>query len=135
MVGAAASTMPGVRALFQQRVSGDDALLRLAAWRFKEAGMPAELYADSPDQLEYLLAFVPEDDTLPSVHLSRSVNLLQQSGRELIESFTTRFAGRVAGLVVHDKAGMADRWPSWRPRCASLGHRPTYMTAIRWSGA
>jgi len=104
-----ASTLPGVRALFQQRVSGDDALLRLAARRFREAGMPAELYADSPDQLEHLLTFVPEHDTLPTVHLSRSANLLQQSGRELIESFTTRFAGRVSGLVVHDKAGMADR--------------------------
>jgi hypothetical protein len=34
---------------------------------------------------------------------------LQQSGRELIESFATRFAGRVADLVVHDKAGMAER--------------------------
>jgi hypothetical protein len=104
-----ASTLPGVRALFQQRISGDDALLRLAARRFREAGMPAELYADSPDQLEHLLAFVPEHDTLPTVHLSRSANLLQQSGRELIESFTTRFAGRVSGLVVHDKAGMAER--------------------------
>jgi hypothetical protein len=109
MDGAAASTLPGVRALFQQRVPGDDALLRLAARRFSEAGMPAELYADSPDQLEHLLSFVPKHDTLPTVHLSRSANVLQQSDRELIESFATRFAGRVAGLVVHDKAGMAER--------------------------
>lgn len=109
MEGPAASPLPSVRAMFQQRVPGDDALLRLAARRFREAGMPAELYADSPDQLEHLLSFVPEHDTLPTVHLSRSANLLQESGRELIESFTTRFAGRVAGLVVHDKAGMAER--------------------------
>jgi hypothetical protein len=105
----AASTLPAVRALFQQRVPGDDALLRLAARRFREAGMPAELYADSPDQLEHLLSYVPQHGTLPTVHLSRSANLLQHSGRELIESFTTHFAGRVAGLVVHDKAGMAER--------------------------
>jgi hypothetical protein len=107
--GAVSSTLPGVRALFQQRVSGDDALLRLAGRRFREAGMPAELYAESPDQLEHLLAFVPEHDTLPTVHLSRSANLLQESGRDLNESFATRFTGRVAGLVVHDKAGMAER--------------------------
>jgi hypothetical protein len=109
MEGPAASPLPSVRAMFQQRVPGDDALLRLAGRRFREAGMPAELYADSPDQLEHLLSFVPEHDTLPTIHLSRSANLLQESGRELIESFTTRFAGRVAGLVVHDKAGMAER--------------------------
>jgi len=40
-----------VRALFQQRIAGDDDLLRLAALRFAEAGMPAEVYADHPDDL------------------------------------------------------------------------------------
>ena len=119
--GTVASTLPGVRALFQQRVSGDDALLRLARRRFREAGMPAELYAESPDQLERLLAFVPEHSTLPTVHLSRSANLLQQSGRELIEGFTDRFAGRVAGLVVHDKAGMAERMAELVAAMRALG--------------
>jgi hypothetical protein len=104
-----AAALPGVRALFQQRLSGDDALLRLAERRFREAGMPAEVYAENPDQLEYLLGYVPEHDTLPVVHLNRSADLLRQSGRDLIESFATRFAGRVAGLVVHDKASMAER--------------------------
>jgi hypothetical protein len=106
---ATASTLPGVRALFQQRLSGDDALLRLAERRFREAGMPAEVYAENPDQLEYLLGYVPDHDTLPVVHLNRSADLLRQSGRDLVESFATRFAGRVAGLVVHDKPTMAER--------------------------
>ena len=97
--------------LFQQRLSGDDALLRLAERRFREAGMPAEVYAENPDQLEYLLGIVPEHDTLPVVHLNRSADLLRQSGRDLVESFASRFAGRVAGLVVHDKAAMAERLP------------------------
>jgi hypothetical protein len=105
------STRPGVRGLFQQRLSGDDALLRLAERRFREAGMPAEVYAENPDQLEYLLSYVPEHDTLPVVHLNRSADLLRQSGRDLVESFATRFAGRVAGLVVHDKPAMAERLP------------------------
>ena len=103
------STLPGVRGLFQQRLSGDDALLRLAERRFREAGMPAEVYAENPDQLEYLLDYVPEYDTLPVVHLNRSADLLRQSGRDLVESFATRFAGRVTGLVVHDKPAMAER--------------------------
>jgi hypothetical protein len=106
---ATASTLPGVRALFQQRLSGDDALLRLAERRFREAGMPAEVYAENPDQLEYLLGYVPEHETLPVVHLNRSADLLRQSGRDLVESFATRFAGRVAGLVVHDKPAMAEQ--------------------------
>ena len=66
MAEATASTLPGVRGLFQQRLSGDDALLRLAERRFRETGMPAEVYADNPDQLEYLLGYIPEHDTCRS---------------------------------------------------------------------
>src|SRR5664279_3368421 len=102
---------PDVRALFQQRVAGDDALLRLANLRFRQGGMPAEVYADNPDHLEHLLGFVPEHRTLPVVHLNRSANLLDVSGRSLVEAFASRFAGRVAGLVVHDKGDMVDRFP------------------------
>ena len=116
-----ATALPGVRALFQQRLSGDDALLRLAERRFREAGMPAEVYAENPDQLEYLLGYVPEHDTLPVVHLDRSADLLRQSGRDLIESFATRFAGRVAGLVVHDKASMAERLADVADNARALG--------------
>ena len=120
-----AAASPGVRALFQQRLSGDDALLRLAERRFREAGMPAEVYAENPDQLEYLLGYVPEHDTLPVVHLNRSADLLRQSGRDLIESFATRFAGRVAGLVVHDKASMAERLSDVVDTMRALGTPPT----------
>jgi hypothetical protein len=118
---ATGSTLPGVRGLFQQRLSGDDALLRLAERRFREAGMPAEVYAENPDQLEYLLGYVPEHDTLPVVHLNRSADLLRQSGRDLVESFATRFAGRVAGLVVHDKPAMAERLPDVVDAMRALG--------------
>jgi hypothetical protein len=99
----------GVRALFQQRIAGDDALLRLAALRFAEAGMPAEVYADRPEELERLLRYVPKHETLPVVHLNRTVDLLTAAGRATVEAFATRFAGRVAGLVVHDKAAMRQR--------------------------
>ncbi len=115
---------PVVRALFQQRVAGDDALLRLANVRFRQAGMPAEVYADHPDQLEYLLGFVPEHRTLPVVHLSRSANVLVDSGRSLVEAFASRFTGRVAGLVVHDKGDMADRLPEVVTALRELGTAP-----------
>ena len=83
--------------------------------------MPAEVYAENPDQLEYLLRFVPENDTLPVVHLNRSADLLRQSGRDLVESFASRFPGRVAGLVVHDKAAMAERLPEVLATMRALG--------------
>ena len=102
-----AQRVPGyVHALFQQRVDGDDALLKLAGLRFAQMGAAAEVYADTPDQLEYVLQFVPSHASLPVVHLSRGVNVLHGRDRALVREFADRFAGRVAGLVVHDKREM-----------------------------
>ena len=91
-----------VHALFQQRIAGDDALLKLAGLRFAQMGVAAEVYADTPDQLEYVLRFVPAHGRLPVVHLNRGVNVLHERGRAAVGEFADRFAGRVAGLVVHD---------------------------------
>lgn len=96
-----------VHALFQQRVAGDDALLKLAGLRFAQMGVAAEVYADTPDQLEYVLQFVPSHARLPFVHLNRKVNVLHGRDRAVVREFADRFAGRVAGLVVHDKREMA----------------------------
>ena len=95
-----------VHALFQQRVAGDDALLRLAGLRFAQMGVAAEVYADTPDQLEYVLQFVPSHRRLPVVHLNRSINVLHERGRAAVTQFAGRFAGRIAGMVVHDRQGM-----------------------------
>jgi len=95
-----------VHALFQQRVDGDDALLRLAQLRFAQMGAAAEVHADTPDQLEHLLQFVPAHPRLPMVHLSRGINLLHGRDRAVVREFADRFAGRIAGLVVHDKREM-----------------------------
>jgi hypothetical protein len=104
---AAGQGVPGyVHALFQQRVDGDDALLKLAGFRFAQMGAAAEVYADTPGQLEYVLQFVPAHASLPVVHLSRGVNVLHGRDRDLVREFADRFAGRVAGLVVHDKREM-----------------------------
>jgi hypothetical protein len=100
-----------VRGLFGRYVSGDDAILRLARLRFAEAGMPAELYADTPEQLESELRFVPPHPALPLAHLSRQINLLRDDGQRQVQAFTRQFGGRLLGVVVHDQAGMADRIP------------------------
>jgi hypothetical protein len=96
-----------VHALFQRRVAGDDALLQLAGLRFAQMGLSAEVYADTPDELEHVLQFVPHHRFLPVVHLNRGVNVLHARGRAVVGEFADRFAGRVAGLVVHDKPEMA----------------------------
>src|SRR5262252_423110 len=99
--------VPGpVHALFQQRVDGDDALLKLAGLRFAQMGVAAEVYADPPGHLEYVLQFVPPHVRLPIVHLSRGINVLHGRDRAVVREFADRFAGRVAGLVVHDKREM-----------------------------
>ena len=95
-----------VHALFQRRIDGDDALLKLAGLRFAQMGAAAEVYADTPDQLEYVLQFVPSHARLPIVHLNRGINVLHGRDRAVVREFAGRFAGRVAGLVVHDKREM-----------------------------
>src|SRR6201981_4278134 len=93
-----------VHGLFQRRVAGDDALLELAALRFAQMGLAAELYADTPDELERTLRFVPPHRYLPTVHLNRGINVLSEQDRSRIAEFADRFAGRVAGAVVPDKS-------------------------------
>ena len=60
--------------------------------------MPAAASADTPEQLEHVRGLVPPH--LPTVHLNRGVNVLHRAGRDVLEAFATRFAGRVWGLVV-----------------------------------
>jgi hypothetical protein len=104
--------LPGVRGLFQQRVAGDDALLRLAALRFAQAGMPCELYADTPAEVERLLRYVPHHETRPTVHLNRGVNLLDHDSQEAVLAFVTQLDDRVSGLIVHDKPGILEQVPA-----------------------
>ena len=96
-----------VHGLFQRRVAGDDALLELAGLRFAQIGLAAEVYADTPDELEHVLQFVPPHPYLPVVHLNRGVNVLHEGSRAVVGEFADRFASRIAGLVVHDKREMA----------------------------
>ena len=65
-------------------MSGDDALLRLARLRFAQMGVSAEVYADTPGQLEGVLRFAPAQPRLPVVHLNRGTSLLQGQGRALV---------------------------------------------------
>ena len=102
-------TAPRVHGLFQKRIDGDDALLQLARLRFAQAGLAAEVYANSVEELEWVLGFVGAHPHLPVVHLPRGLDLLQESSRAEVTRFATRFAGRISGLVVHDRTEMGSR--------------------------
>jgi hypothetical protein len=97
-----ATTAP-LHALFGKRVSGDDALLDLSKRRFEQVGLAAELYAGSPDELEHALRFAPDAERLPTVHLSRDLDLLREPDRAAVVELVRRFGGRLSGLVLHDR--------------------------------
>jgi hypothetical protein len=100
--------MPKIRAmLIKQGIEGDDALLRLAQVRLEEAGLGAELYPGSPEQLQQQLAFLPAGRPC-TAHLPRGLNLLQAEARDRIGDFAVRAGGRVEGLIVHDHRQLGD---------------------------
>jgi hypothetical protein len=127
-IGAGQELLGPVHALFQRRVDGDDALLRLAQLRFAQMGVAAEVYADTLDELEHVLQFVPSHPRLPVVHLNRALNVLHERSRAVVVEFADRFAGCVSGLVVHDHPEMAAQTGHliavMRELDAHLGKRP-----------
>jgi hypothetical protein len=56
-----------------------------------------------------VLPYVPPHPRRPTVHLNRSLNMLRERDRGVVEEFATRFAGRLSGMVVHDQADMGDQ--------------------------
>lgn len=100
---------PSILGLFEKRVAGDDCLLELAQRRFLGTGMGTEMYAETPEQLEWLLSFRPSPEVCAVAHLGRNLNLVEDLTRKRILEFAARFAGRVAGLVLHDHPALADR--------------------------
>jgi hypothetical protein len=118
-----------IRALFQQRIPGDKALLQLARLRFAQAGLGVEVYADSLDQLEHLLELAPPNEFLPTVHLRREINLLHEKDRIVVETFADRFAGKIAGFVVHDKAEMEQQTNRLVEVLQGIGARLSRKTA------
>jgi hypothetical protein len=108
------NTAPPLHALFQRRVSGDDALLRLARLRFEQFGLAAEIYGGSAAELEHTLSFVPPGEQRPVVHLARHIDLLQESDREAVAALMRRTGDRVSGFVVHDRPEMPARLDEFR---------------------
>ena len=94
---------PGILALFQKRIEGDDALLDLAGLRFSDAGLGAEFHANTPDELAALFGFLKPSGNPSVVHLRRDINILEEESCALISGFAEHFRGRMSGMVIHDQ--------------------------------
>ena len=95
--------------LFEKRIEGDDSLMELARLRFRQAGLGAEMHADIPEQLEHELRFRPAPDAPVMAHLPRGLNLAEDQSRRRIAQFASRLAGRVCGMVMHDRPDLGAR--------------------------
>jgi hypothetical protein len=98
-------------ALFQPRIDGDEALLRLATLRFEQAGLAAEVYARSAAELDWILGLAPASTHPPMVHLPRDLDLLDPQAEARVIRLARRFGDRVSGFVVHDRQHLPHRLP------------------------
>jgi hypothetical protein len=95
--------------LFDKRIEGDDSLMELARLRFRQAGLGAEMHAGTVEQLDRLLRFRPSAETPVMVHLARDFDLIDKQSRDRIVDFALHFAGRVSGLIIHDRPEFGSR--------------------------
>jgi hypothetical protein len=107
-------------------------LLRLARLRFDQAGLAAEAYAGTPVELHEVLRFAPAQPHLPTVHLDRALNVMRPRDRAAVAEFTSRFAGRVGGLVAHDKPEMADNTDELVAALTELGRHAESTPGAPW---
>ncbi len=104
---------PRQQAIFHRQIRGDHALLALAQCRFHEAGLGAEYYPDSPEELRDTLRFQPSNSDRYTVHLPRDIRVLDARGRDQICAFAATADVRAAGLVVHDQTEAASRFEDY----------------------
>ncbi|MDH5524621.1 MAG: hypothetical protein OEY01_11610 [Desulfobulbaceae bacterium] len=114
---------PRCMALFQQRIEGDEALLELAARRFKNAGLGPEYYAESPEELAWLLHFKPWPEAPTIVHLARDINLLTPDGRDRLLGFAQRFNREVSGFILHDRLEMVEKGEDYLAALTEINQR------------
>jgi hypothetical protein len=103
-------SFPRMLGLFEKKIEGDDALLELARLRFREAGLGMECHVETADEVERLLSLRPAPEAPVTVHLSRSLDLFEEHGREQVKKIAQGFRGRIYGIVVHDQKEIAGRF-------------------------
>lgn len=106
-------TAPRLQAIFQRQIPGGRTLLALAARRFAEAGLGAEIYPESPDDLRDTLPFLPSPSHGYTAHLPRNINLLDPDARARVCAFAAASGADAVGLVVHDQIEVATRFEEY----------------------
>ncbi len=111
-----------ISGLFDKKFEGDDALLRLASLRFRQAGLGAEFNPVTPEELSHLLQFNPLKDAPVFAHLPRDLNLFRQADRDRVLEFAVGFGDRVRGFIVHDQRESVDRFEDYTNALRELAH-------------
>jgi hypothetical protein len=109
-------------AILHRQISGDEALLRLAQQRFADAGLGAEVYPSSPEELRWMLELLPAIAPSYAVHLPRDVSLLERTGHDRVCGFAAA-ARQAAVLVVHDQWEVASRFHEYAAAVRALDAR------------
>jgi hypothetical protein len=107
--------------MFHRQIAGDEALLALAGRRFAAAGLGAEFYPGSPDELRRELAYRPGPGPY-TAHLPRGLRLLDASAAEAVLAFAAA-AGGARGLVVHDQGEVAHQFGTYVQAVKALDRR------------
>src|SRR5262245_62026059 len=113
---------PRTHAIFHRQVPGDHALLRLAQARFRAAGLGAEFYPESPDQLQAELRFRPLDAPI-TVQLPRHLRVLDPTSHDAIATYAGRFPRDAYGLVVHDQQEVASSFHAYVAAAQALDRK------------
>lgn len=89
-------------AMFHRQIEGDHHLLELAQRRFTSLGLGAEFYPGSILELGESLEFRPLCQPKYTIHLPRSVRLLDTKDFEKILQFAARSRVDAYGMIIHD---------------------------------
>jgi hypothetical protein len=117
------ATTPRLHAIFHRQIRGDLALLQLAQVRFQEAGLGAEFYPTSPEELAGELAYRPDPSAAITIHLPRHLQVFDRRSHDIICEFAARFGQDASGLVVHDQPEMASRFDEYVAAARELDAR------------
>src|SRR5262245_37823736 len=104
---------PRLHAIFHRHIPGDEALFRLKQARFAAADVLPEPCPATPDELSRVLAYHPLPGRPISVHLPRSIGLLDERGHDAVCAFAQRFADEASVLVVHDQPEVVSRFDDY----------------------
>lgn len=97
------ASVPRIFWILQKHIAGDDSLLELARHRLSQAGAGAEFYANSTEELQWLLRFRPHPEAPVVVHLAHNLDILDSNSRQKVLDFAALAAREnIYGLVLHD---------------------------------